>query len=88
VFQYCTDRRLTMKVRKIYFDKAADVPNSKLPVLLYRGVLPSHTANKAKTFRERFKGAGFLEPSQSTSGGLVRDFKGPKMKNQESTARV
>ncbi len=47
-----------MRVHEIYFEKAADVPNSKLPVLLYRGVLPSHTA-KAETFRERFKGAGW-----------------------------
>jgi len=48
-----------MRVRKIYFDKAADVSNSGLPVVLYRGVLPSHTANKAQIFRERFKRAGW-----------------------------
>jgi uncharacterized protein YjlB len=48
-----------MGVRKIYFAKAADVPNSMLPVLLYRAVIPSHAADKAKTFRERFKAAGW-----------------------------
>ena len=48
-----------MRVRKIYFDKAADVPNSLLPVLLYRAVMPSHTPRKAATFREHFKGAGW-----------------------------
>src|SRR5215813_10936002 len=48
-----------MRVRKIHFDKAADVPNSGLPVVVYRGVLPSHAPNKAQTFRERFKRAGW-----------------------------
>jgi uncharacterized protein YjlB len=47
------------RVRKIYFGKAADVPNSTLPVLLYRAVLPPHTVDKAKAFRERFKGRGW-----------------------------
>jgi uncharacterized protein YjlB len=45
--------------RKIYFEKAADVPNSALPVLLYRSVLALHTAGKANAFRERFKSAGW-----------------------------
>lgn len=35
------------RVRKIYFEKAADVPNSTLPVLLYRSVLLLHAAGKA-----------------------------------------
>ena len=48
-----------MRVRKIHLDKANDVPNSRLAVVLYRGVLPAHTANKAETFRERFKDAGW-----------------------------
>ncbi len=43
------------RVRKIYFAKAADVPNSTLPV----SVLPPHTAGKASAFRARFKGAGW-----------------------------
>ena len=47
------------RLRKIYFEKAPDVPNSKLPVLLYRSVLPLHGAGKAKTFREHFKRAGW-----------------------------
>ena len=48
-----------MRIRKIYIGKAADVPNSKLPVLLYRALLPSHTAHKAKTFRKHFSIAGW-----------------------------
>ena len=43
------------RVRKIYFEQAADVPNSTLPVLLYRSVLALNSAGKATTFRERFK---------------------------------
>uniref|UniRef100_Q01R90 Cupin 2, conserved barrel domain protein n=1 Tax=Solibacter usitatus (strain Ellin6076) TaxID=234267 RepID=Q01R90_SOLUE len=48
------------RIRTIHFDKAADVPNSNLPVLLYRSVLESHTASKARTFRERFRGNGWV----------------------------
>jgi len=47
-------------IREIHFAKAADVPNSTLPVLLYRSVLPPHTAGKANAFRERFKRAGWI----------------------------
>src|SRR5690348_14366944 len=47
------------RIRKIHFAKAADVPNSTLPVLLYRSVLPPHTAGKADVFRKRFKSAGW-----------------------------
>jgi len=36
------------RVRKIYFEKAEDVPNSMLPVLLYRSVLPLHAAGKGE----------------------------------------
>jgi len=46
-------------IRKIYFDGASDVPNSTLPVLLYRSVLPLHATGKSSAFRERFKGAGW-----------------------------
>jgi uncharacterized protein YjlB len=46
-----------MRVRRIYLDKANDVPDSRLPVVLCRGVLPAHAANKAETFRKRFKEA-------------------------------
>src|SRR5689334_18227633 len=42
-------------VRKIYFGKAADVPNHTLPVLIYRGVLAAKAAGKARLFRERFR---------------------------------
>jgi uncharacterized protein YjlB len=47
------------RVRRIYFGKAADVPNSVLPVLLYRSVLPLQAADKANVFRKRFKKAGW-----------------------------
>jgi uncharacterized protein YjlB len=47
------------RVRKLYFERAADVPNSTLPVLLYRAVLAPHTAAKANAFRQRFKAAGW-----------------------------
>jgi uncharacterized protein YjlB len=46
-------------VRKIYFVKAEDVPNSTLPVLLYRGALAANAAKKAKLFRERFRANGW-----------------------------
>jgi uncharacterized protein YjlB len=47
------------RVRKIYFDKAEDVPNATLPVILYRAVLDAHASGKAKAFRERFKENGW-----------------------------
>lgn len=47
------------RIRTIHFDKAGDVPNSNLPVLLYRSVLASHTAAKARAFRERFEANGW-----------------------------
>src|ERR1044072_48037 len=46
-------------VRKIRFSIAADVPNSILPVLLYRSVLTPNAAAKTKIFRERFKENGW-----------------------------
>ena len=46
-------------VRKIYFVKAEDVPNSALPVLLYRGALAASAAEKARLFRERFRDNGW-----------------------------
>ena len=46
------------RIRKLYFEKGADVPNSKLPVMLYRSVLPLHSAGKANACREHFKNAG------------------------------
>jgi len=47
------------RVRKIQFDKATDVPNSPLPVLLYRSVLAGHVAGKGRAFRQRFKANGW-----------------------------
>lgn len=45
--------------RKVYFMKGGDVPNSALPVLLYRSVLAPHSPNKASVFRERFRSNGW-----------------------------
>jgi hypothetical protein len=36
------------RVRKIYFEKAANIPNSRLPLLLYLSALPLHAAGKAE----------------------------------------
>jgi uncharacterized protein YjlB len=47
------------RIRQIYFDRESDVPNSTLPVLLYRSVLPLHAAGNSSAFRERFKGTGW-----------------------------
>lgn len=45
------------QIRIIHFDKAADVPNSDLPVLIYRSALQDH--DKARAFRQRFKANGW-----------------------------
>jgi uncharacterized protein YjlB len=45
--------------RTIHFDKADDVPNNPLPVLLYRAVLSPRAGNKANRFRERFRKSGW-----------------------------
>ena len=47
------------RVRQIQCDKAADVPNSALPVLLYRSVLASHVVGKARAFRQCFQANGW-----------------------------
>src|SRR3954451_21052927 len=47
------------RVRRINFGAAEDVPNSNVPVLLYRGVLAANAAEKAKRFRERFQENGW-----------------------------
>ena len=46
-------------IRTIHFDKAADVPNSNLPVLIYRSAVQGHAADKAGAFRECFKANGW-----------------------------
>jgi uncharacterized protein YjlB len=43
------------KPRKVWFEKGEDVPNSSLPVLIYRGVLAAGARDKANRFRERFR---------------------------------
>ena len=37
-------------IRELYLEKGSDVPNSRLPVLLYRSVLAPHSAGKANAF--------------------------------------
>lgn len=45
--------------RKIYFKKGADVPNSNLPVLLFRGVFAPQATDKARRFRKTFERNGW-----------------------------
>ena len=45
--------------RKLYFEKASDVPNSKLPVILIRGALGPNASAKAVHFREAFRRNGW-----------------------------
>jgi uncharacterized protein YjlB len=44
---------------KFYFEKGSDVPNSNLPVLLFRGILAPHAAGKGPRFRQAFKKNGW-----------------------------
>jgi uncharacterized protein YjlB len=46
-------------LRKIRFDQAADIPNSLLPVLIYRSVLSDHAPAKAQSFRKHFDANGW-----------------------------
>lgn len=49
-----------MKIpRKLYFEKASDVPNSPLPVVLIRSALAPNASTKARRFREAFKRNGW-----------------------------
>lgn len=43
----------------IYFPRASDVPNSDLPVLLFRGALAPNSSGKADEFRKRFRENGW-----------------------------
>src|SRR5215211_6574606 len=45
--------------RKIYFGKGSDVPNSRLPVLLFRSVLALKASGKGRSFRQVFKRNGW-----------------------------
>src|SRR5437868_11785204 len=45
--------------RKIYFGKGNDVPNSRLPVLLFRSVLAPRASGKGQRFRQVFKRNGW-----------------------------
>jgi uncharacterized protein YjlB len=45
--------------RKLYFGKGSDVPNSTLPVLLFRGILAPNVAAKDQRFRQAFKKNGW-----------------------------
>jgi uncharacterized protein YjlB len=46
-------------LRRLYFEKASDVPNSSLPVILVRSALPPNTSAKEWGFREAFKRNGW-----------------------------
>ena len=45
--------------RRVYFGKADDVPNSNLPVLLFRGVVAPAPTGTANHFRKEFKANGW-----------------------------
>jgi len=45
--------------RKVYLEKTHDIPNSNLPALLYRGVIPAEEGRKADRFRKQFKSNGW-----------------------------
>jgi len=46
-------------LRKLYFEKAEDVPNSPLPVVLIRSAIAPNTRNKGRRFREAFRRNGW-----------------------------
>ena len=46
--------------KQFYFRKASDVPNNPLPVLIFRAVLSRNSKNKARRFRETFRGHGWV----------------------------
>jgi uncharacterized protein YjlB len=45
--------------RAVFFEKATDVPNSKLPVLMFRGALAPTATAKGRRFREAFRRNGW-----------------------------
>jgi uncharacterized protein YjlB len=45
---------------KIHLHKNGSIPNSNLPVLLYRGILSPNAKGKARTFRKAFKENGWV----------------------------
>lgn len=56
----CLSKTPTMKPpTALYFQKASDVPNSRLPVLIFRSALPRNSENKARQFRSIFRGNGW-----------------------------
>ena len=48
-------------LRKLYFQKTSDVPNSTLPVMLVRNALRPKASAKAQRFREAFKRNGWID---------------------------
>lgn len=53
--------RLNTKMpRRVHCGKANDVPNSPLPVLVFRRVLPASQSLKAETFRKAFRENGWV----------------------------
>jgi uncharacterized protein YjlB len=45
--------------RRVYFDRGADVPNSRLPVLIYRDVVDVPARGRAAQFRRIFRRNGW-----------------------------
>jgi len=46
--------------RRLYFKKGEDVPNSYLPVLIFRNIVPRSKPRKAQVFRRAFKKSGWV----------------------------
>jgi uncharacterized protein YjlB len=52
--------KIGMKIpRRVYFERASDVPNTKLPVLLFRGALAATAPAKGRRFRDAFRRNGW-----------------------------
>jgi uncharacterized protein YjlB len=52
--------KVTMKTpRQLHFEKGNDVPNSHLPALLFRSILPPNISKKAECFRRTFRANGW-----------------------------
>jgi|SRR5579871_686757 len=46
--------------RRVRFGKASDVPNSPLPCLVFRNILPASRSKKAEAFRKAFRRNGWV----------------------------
>jgi uncharacterized protein YjlB len=46
--------------RRLHFPKTESIPNSRLPVLVFRNLVPESEPRKAQTFRRAFKKNGWV----------------------------